>query len=555
VALRYRIARLLKDIWAVFDRRPRITAIDDTLYLGGKLTRERLAYLRERGVRATVSLQEETLDPMDGLDVHLWLPSRDGHPPSFEQLRLGARFIAAQKSRNRPVYGHCHAGVGRAPTLCAAYLVLNGAEPDGALNRLRQLRPWLSMNTHQVEAVRRFAHLSSSRETKKREAVFNNLCAALAIWLAGMSAARAQNVSVRDFEVPISRASSLFVHFNYGYERAEGTTLMNDAHLGVTYSQFYESLPFAYSTNVLGTWSRVLGSTGYLTAYKADANSRVKAYFWRTHDFFGSLTLHGAMQKSDDQPASDVSLGIGYGRFVNATSLRKAVRIDDFLVAEGVTKERLPKETMLALAYLIEREPEYRQTYGSDTYKKHWYDDIEHVVSESGLLTQGTLGAAGILRIEEVLFQESVGDRFYGFDLTVGAKLDLTLPDSDAPRPKPAGDVVFRYARPIRWDTQIEGRVRLNTPFDDRFRKTFSLETTTAYLYELTNRVDFRADYLLTVRKPDTGAETTLSHVIAPSFLFYLENEVRLLATLRLVKTPRDPWSQEFSLTFAFKAI
>ena len=225
-------------------------------------------------------------------------------------------------------------------------------------------------------------------------------------------------------------------------------------------------------------------------------------------------------------------------------------------MAEGVTTERLPKAAILALAYLIEREREYRETYGSDTYKKYWYDDIESVVRESGTLVKSTLGAAGILRMEEVLFQETVGDRFYGNDLTGGVKYDVQLADKGAVRPKPAGDVSFRYARPIRWDTQIEERIRFNTPFDaDRFSKAFSLESTTTYLYEIANRVDFRADYLLTVARTDANADTTLAHVIAPSFLFYLENEIRLLATLRIVKTHQDPWSREFSLTFAFKAL
>lgn len=153
--LRYCVTRLVRDVWSVLDRRPRVTSVDVGVYLGGKLTRERVAYLADRDVRAVVSLQAESLDPMQAYEAHLWLPSLDGRPPSDDQLRLGARFIAAQKSRNRPVYAHCHAGVGRAPTLCAVYLVLSGVEPDAALKRLRELRPWISMNASQIEAARR----------------------------------------------------------------------------------------------------------------------------------------------------------------------------------------------------------------------------------------------------------------------------------------------------------------------------------------------------------------------------------------------------------------
>lgn len=550
--------RALKDAWGKLDRRPRITEVTPGVFLGGRLTLERTTYLRERNVRAMVSLQEEVLDPMGNLEVHLWLPSRDGRAPSEEQLRFGARFLRAQKSENRPVYVHCHAGVGRAPTLCAVYLVLSGLDPKEALQHLRRRRPQVSMNAFQREAMCRFARKGgddSSHSPFRLLAKLKKGSFLLALWGGVTCLSEGQNASVRDFEVPVSRATSLFMNLDYGYERAEGTTLTNDAQVGITYHQFYESLPFAHSTNVLGTWSRVLGAQGYLKTYKSNVSARFKKYAWRTRDLFGSVAFHGTYQKGNDQPASDLSVGVGLGRFINATSLRKAVRIEDFFLAEGVIIRRLPKEALLSVAYLIEREREYREIHGSETYKKFWYEDIEEVVRTSGVLAQETLGAAGVLRMEEVLFQEPIGDRFYGFDLTLGAKYDLTLPEKGTPRPHPSGDVNLRYALPLRWDTQIEERFRLNTPFGSSFGKAFSLTSTTTYLYELTNRVDFRADYLLTAERRHQNADVNLSHVIAPSFLFYIENEIRLLATLRLVKTYREPWSKEFSLAFAFKAL
>lgn len=547
----YRWVRALKNAWARFDRRPRITEVTPGVFLGGRLTPDRIIYLREHNVRAMVSLQEETLDPFENLEVHLWLPSPDGRPPSDEQLRFGARFLRLQKAENRPVYVHCHGGVGRAPTLCAVYLILSGFDPKEALYHIRRRRPHVSMNALQLEAVHRFARNQENGLSAK----LKKGALLLALWGGVVGLIKGQNASVRDFEIPVSRASSLFVNLDYGYERAENTTLTNNTQVGVTYHQFYESLPFAHSTDVLGTWSRVLGTHGYLKTYNSDVSVRVKKYAWRTRDVFGSVAFHGAYQKGNAQPASDLSVGVGFGRFINATSLRKAVRIEDFFLAEGVTTQRLPKEALLAVAYLIEREREYRETYGSETYKKFWYEEIEEVVQASGMLAQETLGAAGVLRMEEVLFQESIGDRFYGFDLTLGAKYDLTLPEKNAPRPKPSGDLNLRYALPIRWDTQVEEHLRINTPFGDSFGKAFSLTSTTTYLYEITNRVDFRADYLLTAERQHQNAKVTLSHVVVPSFLFYIENEVRLLATLRLVKTYQEPWSKEFSLALAFKAL
>ncbi|MBM3216192.1 hypothetical protein FJZ36_14905 [Candidatus Poribacteria bacterium] len=377
---------------------------------------------------------------------------------------------------------------------------------------------------------------------------------ALLAWLP-LSAALAQNVSVRDYRVPVSRAQSLYLDFDYGYEREDGSTLSNDALVGVTYDRFYESLPFAYSLDVLGAWSRTLGPKDYLYAYNSDAVGRVKKYVWKDRDLFGSVALHGAFQRTDDRPAYDTTVGIGWGRFINATSLRKAVRIDDFFVSEGVTTDRLPRQTMLRIASIIEREPEYRQRYGADTYKKYWYEDVEENVQRSGLLEGKSLGAAGVLRMEEVLFQENIADRYYGYDATLGIKYDLQTAKKGVKRSEPAADLSVRYARPIRWDTQVGERLRVNSPMKSgEFGRAFDFSSTTSYLYELTNRVDFRADYLLGIAKETADADLRFAHTLTPTFLFYIENEVRLLATVRVLKVAQDPWTHEYKLTLTYKA-
>ncbi|MDA1192907.1 MAG: dual specificity protein phosphatase [Candidatus Poribacteria bacterium] len=150
---RYRFVRASKDAWAIFDRRVKISRVTEHVYVGGRLTPQRIAYLRDEGVRAMVSLQEEALDPTDDLDAHLWLPSHDGRPPREEQLRLGAEFVATQVALGRKVYVHCHAGVGRAPTLAAVYLVSTGMPPEDALRLIKEKRPWIRMNRGQVGAV------------------------------------------------------------------------------------------------------------------------------------------------------------------------------------------------------------------------------------------------------------------------------------------------------------------------------------------------------------------------------------------------------------------
>jgi|SaaInlStandDraft_4_1057021.scaffolds.fasta_scaffold131787_2 predicted protein tyrosine phosphatase len=161
-SLWYASVRLLKDAWSFFDRRPRLTCVNEQVVVGGTLTARRAALLRQEGIDTVVSLQGERLDDMTHLRAHLWLPSRDGRPPDAHQLELGVRFIRGQVANGRKVYIHCHAGVGRAPTLAAAYLVSTGVAPDDAIAAIRAVRPWIRMNARQRAAVYEIAARSGA---------------------------------------------------------------------------------------------------------------------------------------------------------------------------------------------------------------------------------------------------------------------------------------------------------------------------------------------------------------------------------------------------------
>jgi hypothetical protein len=364
---------------------------------------------------------------------------------------------------------------------------------------------------------------------------------------------RAQTVSVRDYETPVSRARSLFADLRYSYERADTTTLANDGRLGLSYDLFYESLPFAYSVTAVGQWSRAWVADAFDSAYSLDGSARTKVYASRSHDVFASLSVAGSAAKGDDRPASDVTVAVGWGRFIDATALRKAVRIDTYFVDEGVTTERMPRDSMLRLAHIIESERVYRQEHGSATYAKYWLGAIEAEARRSGALTGEGVGAAGVFRVEEVLFRENIGDRFYGYDVAGGLRYDVTNADGLTPG-APRGDVTARYARPIQWSTQIDASLRVNTPLDANVGRLYEVAATVGYLYELTNRVDFLLDYGAGVLADTRGGPTVVTHAIRPSFLLYLEDELRLLATVRVLKPAGEPWRQELALTLNYKA-
>ncbi len=367
--------------------------------------------------------------------------------------------------------------------------------------------------------------------------------------------ARAQNVSIFDYKPPVSRATSLFLDLRYDYERNDGTALVNDGDISFNYSQFYESLPFAYSIDADGVWSRALLENAASIYYATAAEGRVKKYAWDEQEMFGSVSLNADYRKAFDRPSSSVTVGIGWGRFINATALRKAVRIDAFFSEENVTERRLPAETLLEMAAAIERQREYVQRFGDDTYTKYWFEDIETIVQNSGYLRGETIGASGALRMSEALYRENIGERYYGYDVTLGLRYTLTQADAQADRPAPAADLSARYARPISWSSQIEGRAALASPLDGDFGSAYRLSASTGYLYEAMNRIDFRLDYRVDMERFAGGGNTVVSHTATPSFLFYIENEARLIVSLSLVRADGKPWRRELALTLNFKAL
>ncbi|MEA2030978.1 MAG: hypothetical protein U9N55_05210 [candidate division Zixibacteria bacterium] len=231
-----------------------------------------------------------------------------------------------------------------------------------------------------------------------------------------------------------------------------------------------------------------------------------------------------------DEPRTDVTAIAGYGRFIDATPLAKAVRIEAFLIEEGILSDHMPKGIILEVANTIEKEQEYKDKYGA-TYKSQWYNAMEEVMAGSGLLKNNSLGGLGTLRIEEVLFEENVHNRFYGYDVTAGVGITATTPDTNANRGDGVATLGFRWARPVAWKTQLEQSFQLNTPLKSSFGKSINAKLTTTYVYELTNRIDFAASHILDFTKVDIDNvegvdDQTFNNAANFAFLFYIENYI-----------------------------
>ncbi len=84
---------------------------------------------------AVLSLRGEFQDIFDSPlpSAYLWLPVTDHSDPSPEQLLIGVQFIDAAVRSKQRVLVHCKMGIGRSPTMVAAYLVWSGSSIDEAI--------------------------------------------------------------------------------------------------------------------------------------------------------------------------------------------------------------------------------------------------------------------------------------------------------------------------------------------------------------------------------------------------------------------------------------
>ena len=150
----------------------------------------------------------------------------------------------------------------------------------------------------------------------------------------------AQNVSVTDYKVPVSRADNLRIDvLSLNYVVEGGEEVVKSGNLGVVYKKFYESLPSAYRIDMRGAAS--FNKDSSRDKLVGDFRTTVVAEVQKYRRAEGNLFIFGGtdldLDDDFDRPGVDITVGIGYGRFINATALRKAVRIEDFFLKEGVS--------------------------------------------------------------------------------------------------------------------------------------------------------------------------------------------------------------------------
>jgi len=374
-----------------------------------------------------------------------------------------------------------------------------------------------------------------------------------------LAAGPAGAISITDYEVPVSTATSAFGGFQYNYASdVNGVKTADNGNVSASFNQFYSSLPLGYRLGFNG----ILNRNGLVDpgedewTYGANATAQGNKYISDESNLFGFGRLDGVANSTYDRPGFTLTLGMGYGRFINATPLARALRAQEELMKEAILQGEIPDNVMLDVAKMMAPEviARYQQQY--DQWERYYYGDLEKEFQRSAKLRDNELGGVGALVIRDVL-DEFISDRYYGYELSAGIGYDLQTPYKDADR-RAFAEVNANFAYPIDLRSQFVEFFRAWSPLtDNKFGKEVHLSFTPTYSYEISNSLDFVTTYILTGDKlDDDDSDWAFDHQLKVTLSYYVVNRITFTNTLTLSKPDgADEIAKVFSsgLTYRFR--
>ncbi len=351
-------------------------------------------------------------------------------------------------------------------------------------------------------------------------------------------AVNANAIEMTDYKLAESFYDESYVGMNFDLKDGnQDQTSYNGTFTG-DYRAKYNSLPSAWDIDISG---RANVSRGGSDGDKSEDNYAINGsghydkYLEGYEKFFlygsgevGFRKLTGA--DSADDPFLKIGVGAGYGRMYNATPLAKAMRIAEDLRDYGVIKD-LDDDALLKLATVIDKESEFKSKHGLSEYKKYWFEAMEGAFNDAGVLEGESLGAFGIVRIDEILFNERVSPRYHGW--LVRAGVGQILSNYDGESTDPTLDVMYEYGRPIGYKAQFYNVAKYSTILADDVGHIFT--NNMSYTYEISNTIDWENSWNFRYDKAsDDSIEDVITNRLSSTFRYYLANRLSLNTTLSL---------------------
>jgi protein-tyrosine phosphatase len=134
------------------------STITPDVHVGPQFGRRGKHKLAALGINGVINLRTEFDDAAHGLALpeYCHLPTVDDAAPALDHLDQGVAFMQRVIEDGGKVYIHCAGGVGRAPTMAAAYFINQGMTLDEALALIRRTRPFINIMPPQMDQLKQF---------------------------------------------------------------------------------------------------------------------------------------------------------------------------------------------------------------------------------------------------------------------------------------------------------------------------------------------------------------------------------------------------------------
>ncbi len=266
---------------------------------------------------------------------------------------------------------------------------------------------------------------------------------------------------------------------------------------------------------------QVFGTTATVDNYfQADSNGS----FWYGKAEVGS-------KKGQDDLFSKVTIGIGYGRVTNVTPMARAIRVIEELRKRGNLTSEPKDSSYQTVAKIIAKEDEYRSKYGAEDYEQYWVVAIEKALQDSGTVKDGgNLGTMAILKSYDILVNERIFTRKYGWLVRAGVGAVLT--DYNGESGKPALEVNAEYHLPLSNATQFSNKANLIATLKDD-NDNYDFKNTMSLTHELSDRIDWENKWVLNYNSFSASNDIT-SNALSSTFRYYLTNQLDFNTTVKL---------------------
>ncbi len=369
-------------------------------------------------------------------------------------------------------------------------------------------------------------------------------------------AVASEHVSLLDYTETSSSYEDAYLTGNFNLKDGNQDQSSYNLNLGVDYDKVVSTpnRTTKFAVDAAGSRSR----SGEANAddesnYLATTSLTSDQYFNpASNDLFWYGRGELGFKKSQVDPFSKITGGIGYGRVVNVTPMAKAIRLVEAVNDRGVLN-RLPSvATYNKIAGIINKENEYKSRYGHEDYYIKWISDIEAVLVASGVAKNGkSLGAGGVLKAYDVLDSENISTRKHGWLVRGG--LGVVLSDYDGESGKPAYEIGAEYHKPFNNKTQFSDEVIVTGTLDDG-NNGYSVTNDMSLTYELTDKIDWINKWQMNYSDSDDSDELT-SHALSSTFSYELNNQLDFDVVASLSDSGEDgtDWDKQLNMGITYR--